>query len=214
MMSRSGAFNVPVDFFKDRGMAAGLGAHAGRSRLGEHWGFYLGLACVCSVIGVLVALFAKSSNGNAQAPSVAPVPSAVATIVAPGAASSLAAPAPAPDNASAERPSPVLIAADPPDAHVFVDDEDIGVVPVKIEVPAGSKVTVSVKREGWRPLTASVDGSQPQVKLHLTRAQGARPAPTRTTRGTDGNASRTTPSTLPSPASGTEIVNPWATPQK
>ncbi len=71
MMSRSGGFNVPADFFKERGMAAPVPATPiGGSR--GRWGVYAGVAGVVAAIAIVVAIFAKSSSSTASTNLVSP----------------------------------------------------------------------------------------------------------------------------------------------
>ena len=65
MMARSGGFNVPADFFKERGMPAPVPAtplEGSRRRLGV----YAGVAGVAAAIAIVVGIFAKSSSSTAS----------------------------------------------------------------------------------------------------------------------------------------------------
>src|SRR3954469_2013420 len=74
MMSRSGGFNVPVDYFKKGQMPAPVPAtpsHAPGGR-GSRWPLYGGIAGVLAAIAIVVGIFAKSQSSSAlQTPAAA-----------------------------------------------------------------------------------------------------------------------------------------------
>jgi len=196
MMSRSGGFNVPADFFKERGMPVPVPATP-KPRSRGRWGVYAGLAGVAAAIAIVVGIFAKSTSSTASLGPVAVEPAAAQPSVATPAP---AAPPPAPE------PSHVLFVSDPLDAHVFQDGQDLGAAPLTIDVPQGKKIMVEVRREGYKPETVSLDGSEKKMKVKLTRLVTARPA---------AAVKRPPPEAAPKPPpppalGGGEIVNPWA----
>ena len=206
MMSRSGGFNVPADFFKERGMPAPVPATPPISGSRGRWGVYAGVAGVVAAIAIVVGIFAKSSSSTASSNLVAPaaVPAAPPTIP-PAAPVAPSRPAPAPE------PRHVLFASEPLDSRVFQDGQDLGAPPITIDVPVGQKVTVEVRREGYKNQLVSLDGSEKKVKINLVRVAGAggrRPAPARSPAGE--SATKTPPSQPPPALGGGEIVNPWA----
>jgi hypothetical protein len=94
---------------------------------------------------------------------------------------------------------------------VFQDGQDLGAPPITIDVPVGQKVTVEVRREGYKNQSVSLDGSEKKVKINLVRVAGAggrRPAPVRSPAGE--SATPKTPASQPPALGGGEIVNPWA----
>ena len=167
MMARSGGFNVPADFFKERGMPAPVPATPLEGGSRRRWGVYAGVAGVAAAIAIVVGIFAKSSSSTAsrrarrnQRPQ------------------SLAAPGPAPTPRRSDptghraqgRGEARLFATDPLDAHVFQDGQDLGSGPLTLDVPVGQKLNIEVRRDGYRPQTMVVDGAQPKIKVKLVGA--------------------------------------------
>src|SRR4051812_7837576 len=134
MMSRSGGFNVPVDYFMKGQMPQPVPATpsqplgAQRSR----WPLYAGVAGVLAAIGIVVGIFAKSQSSAAvQTPQTAlTAEGSLGKAVEPNAAvvAALARPA------AAVPSKQVLLAAVPIDAHVFRNAEDLGQSPVMVAV--------------------------------------------------------------------------------
>jgi serine/threonine-protein kinase len=201
MMSRSGGFNVPHDYFKSAKMPAPMPATPqGQGR--AKWPLYAGVAGVAAAVAIVVAIFAKSSSSDA-APVREPLPAAVTQAAKPAEPTAAPiAPAPAP---AAPAKHQVVLAVQPLDAHVFRGEEDLGASPVVIELAEGEKADVTVKRRGYKEKPLTLDGSEPKmsVKLELDHA---------------ANAAAVKPATTPAPTpkpkkkssiGGGEIVNPW-----
>ena len=205
MMSRSGGFNVPADFFKERGMPAPVPATPPTSGSRGRWGVYAGVAGVVAAIAIVVGIFAKSSSSTAS--------SNLGPAAAPAAPPTVAPPAPAvppPVATPAPETRHVLFASEPLDSHVFQDGQDLGAPPITIDVPVGRKVTVEVRREGYKNQLVYLDGSEKKVKINLVRIAGA--GGRRPGRPPAGEpATSKAPAGQPPPSlGGGEIVNPWA----
>jgi hypothetical protein len=171
---------------------------------GSRWPLYAGIAGVLAAVGIVVGIFAKS-----QPSAAVQTPSLKAEVVAPQAAPEVAAPT-APTSAAPAAPAAkqVMLAAEPIDAHVFRDAEDLGQSPVMIQVEDGQAVNLEIRREGYKPEKVTLDGTKTReiVKLekiaragavyHAPPVKKAEPAPA--------------PAKKPKPAiGGSEIVNPW-----
>jgi eukaryotic-like serine/threonine-protein kinase len=203
MMSRSGGFNVPADFFKERGMPAPVPATP-RSGSRKGWGVYAGVAGVLAAVAIVVAVFAKSSSSTASSHGGPP---AVAM------QTPATTPAPLPPVSKPVETVPeakhVLFAAEPLDAHIFAGDRDLGVPPINVDVPAGQKVVVEVRHEGFKSQTLTLDGSEKKLTIRLKAIPGAGPRPRPTPVAKPGGDAP-----APKPGGGTlgggEIVNPWA----
>jgi serine/threonine-protein kinase len=198
MISRSGGFNVPADFFTERGMPAPVPATPAGHSARKRWGVYAGVAGITAAIMIVVGIFAKSSSSTAQdAPKTAITAPTPITPVKP-----VETPPPAPPPVEVKH---VLFASEPLDSHVFHNGQDLGATPLTVDVPAGQKVLVEVRRDGFKPQTLTLDGSEAKMKVKLEKlpAATARPAPKK---GPEPQR--------PAPAStsigGGEIVNPWA----
>ena len=198
MMSRSGGFNVPADYFAKPQMPAPVPASPANQRQKSKWPLIAGLAGVVAAVAIVGAIFAKSSQSHAQPD--------------PTAAEKLAPAQPAAPPATHEsRPltRQVALAVSPQEAHVFQGDNDLGVSPVLLEVDEGKSVALSVRMDGYKVLELAVDGSKPResVKLERLPSRGggaARPAPRK--------ALDTKPEAKPKKKGsigGGEIVNPW-----
>jgi serine/threonine-protein kinase len=222
MMSRSGGFNVPADFFNERGMPAPVPATPLGAGSRKRWGVYAGVAGVLAAIAIVVGIFAKSSSSTASGfpskspaggePRVATPPptpaaaTAVPTIPPPAAPAATPSPAAAPLVAANVRH--VLFASEPLDSHVFQNGQDLGPQPLTVDVPTGEKVVVEVRRDGFRPQKVTLDGSDAKVKVRLVRLPNGRPLGSRPPSAAEAK---------PAPAGGSapslgggDIVNPWA----
>ncbi len=206
MMARSGGFNVPADFFKTntKGMPAPVPASPGgipRNR----WPLYAGIAGVCASLGIVIAIFAKSSSSDAAEQPTTAVTAPVTT------AEALKTPEPEVQPVEELDVSrQVLIAVEPLDAHVFVGDEDLGASPVEIDVKDGKTVEAEIRRDGFVTRKVKIDGSDPKLSVKLRRIGGraiARPVPKPQTKPA---VRPTGPKPKPKPKiGGGEIVNPW-----
>jgi eukaryotic-like serine/threonine-protein kinase len=203
MMSRSGGFNVPADYFKKVARmpepVPATPAGVRRSR----WPLFAGVAGVCAAIGIVVAIFAKSAESTASLPSAtAPASNARATAEradpAPSeSASTAVTPVTAPPNTKQ-----VALAIEPLDAHVFEGDKDLGASPVLIHVPDGSTVQLEVRHEGYRTEKITLDGSKTKELVKLTPVRTYHPV----AKPKPHHGSTTSKPSF----GGGEIVNPWA----
>jgi serine/threonine-protein kinase len=210
MMSRSGGFNVPADFFKERGMPAPVPATPLEGGSRRRWGVYAGVAGVAAAIAIVVGIFAKSSSSTASLPAQ---PAAAALTTATPAPTPVAPPATVSAAAPKVEAKHVLVATDPLDAHVFQDGQDLGSAPLTLDVPIGQKLSIEIRRDGFKPQTMVVDGSQPKLKIKLVGAPpmahgGAKPAGGKP--ASPDPAAAKPPAPAPPSLGGGEIVNPWA----
>jgi len=200
MISRSGGFNVPADFFSERGMPAPVPATPIQHSARKRWGVYAGVAGVTAAIMIVVGIFAKSTSSTASdAPKA--ITLAPTMVVEPPKPLD---PPPAPAPVEVKH---VLFASEPLDSHVFHNGQDLGATPLTVDVPKGQRVTVEVRREGFKPQTLTLDGSEAKMKVKLDKLAAApRPAPARRPSESAPRPANPSPTTL----GGGEIVNPWA----
>jgi serine/threonine-protein kinase len=59
----------------------------------------------------------------------------------------------------------------PIDSHVFRGDEDLGPMPVSVQVEEGSSVTLTIRRRGYTTRKVVVDGTDKRVVVGLMRAE-------------------------------------------
>ena len=200
MMTRSGGFNVPNDFFKMQGRMPAPVPATPFGRGERRWSLVAGAAGVVVAIGLVIAIFAHSSTSPASAP---PVAAPTETTIAPA----------TPPPAVAEPASaPVAIAVEPIDAEVFRDGSSLGTSPVVVEVPEGNVAELVIKRAGYVSQRIVLDGKQPKLMVRLEREKGAagavRPkAPVVRPPAQSQEAPRPKPKPQ---VGGGEIVNPWA----
>jgi tRNA A-37 threonylcarbamoyl transferase component Bud32 len=210
MMSRSGGFNVPVDYFMKGQMPQPVAATpslSARSRRGR-WPVYAGIAGVLAAIAIVVGIFAKSQNSAAvQTPRADLAENATTKASAPNSDRS---PASAASGAPAATSKQVLLAAVPIDAHVFRDTEDLGQSPVMVTVEDGRSVELEIRRDGYKSDKVTLDGSKTREVVTLDKVtrtgatyRAATPTPKR--------AETTPPPKKPkSTIGGGEIQDPWA----
>jgi serine/threonine protein kinase len=203
MMSRSGGFNVPADYFAKPHMPEPVPASPASQRRKSKWPLIAGLTGVVAAVAIVGAIFAKSSQSRAQPdaltrPTTAAVEPATPTSAAPQEPLTLS--------------KQVAIAITPSEAHVFLGDKDLGTSPVLIEVEEGKILPLKLRMEGYKELEISVDGSKPRESIKLERLPAAhgyvppRVAPKK------GGAAETKTETKPKKKGGIgggEIVNPW-----
>jgi serine/threonine-protein kinase len=227
MMDRSGGFQVPPDFFQEAPVSSGPAPIAAIPEFEpakkSSWPLYLGIATPLLIAGGL--FLAQSSNSTASAPLRAALGVTDSNELAHGSphAEPGAAPARAGDPAASDPvPTPaqdVILSIEPLGAHAYVGTEDLGTAPVVIKVPDGEKVEVSIKRNGYRSQTLTLDGTEPKIAVKMQRSsqgvQRPRPAaksnPAKSSPGTgSGNTPKSpTPSPKKKKIGGGEIVNPW-----
>jgi serine/threonine-protein kinase len=172
MMSRSGGFNVPADYFAKPHMPEPVPASPVGQRRNSKWPLLAGLAGVAAAVAIVGGIFAKSSQSRAQpeglvSPKAAPVQPAASVAAVP-------------DTVTVSKQ--VALAVVPAEAHVFEGEKDLGTSPVVLEVEEGKTLALTVRLEGYKDLEHSVDGSKPRETVKLekipTRAGfTARPVP-------------------------------------
>jgi serine/threonine-protein kinase len=197
MMSRSGGFNVPADYFAKPHMPEPVPAAPSGQHRKSQWPLVAGLAGVAAAVAIVGAIFAQSSQGRAE---VEPVAS---TLPAPAAA----APTPPPESLTISKQ--VALAVTPPEAHVFHGEKDLGTSPVVLEVEEGKTTTLTVRAEGYKDLEMVLDGSKARESVRLEplpKAGGYTPRP-QPKRAPEPKADAK-PKKKPGIGGG-EIVNPW-----
>jgi serine/threonine-protein kinase len=194
MMSRSGGFNVPADFFKSA-MPVPVPATPSSMLQRKPWPLYAGIAGIVASVAVVVGIFAFGSYSTASqqdpiasAPSLSAPPTAVTASSAPTAA---LAPVPAPRE--------ILVVVDPIKAEVAADGKLLGPSPVNVSVPFGKTVKLVVTHKGFEDETVIVDGAEVRKEIKLRPKAGkfvpGKPGPVGPAKGTNPG--------------GSEIVNPW-----
>jgi serine/threonine-protein kinase len=195
MMSRSGGFNVPADYFAKPQMPEPVPASPSGQHRKSNWPLVAGLAGVAAAVAIVAAIFAQSSQGRAQ------VEPASETQPAP------APPAPPPESLTLSKQ--VALAVTPPEAHVFHGEKDLGTSPVVLEVEEGKTATLTVRAEGYKDLEMIVDGSKARESVRLEPLPKAGGSPRAQPRRAPEPKADPKPKPKPKPIGGGEIVNPW-----
>jgi tRNA A-37 threonylcarbamoyl transferase component Bud32 len=207
MMSRSGGFNVPADYFA-RGPGTIPAPQPAPGTRASHWLLYLGLAAVLFAIGLGTTVLMLDAVGAAPPPVVAltvsaPPPRVSATTAAPRPSLEVA-----PASSAVEHR--VLVATVPTVAEVFVGDRPIGSSPVAVAVSGERPVEITLRADGYLPQTERLDGAQDSVVVTLTRdpahSRGSRAG----SRGSAPAGSRPRPRPDAAAVGAGDIVNPWA----
>jgi len=206
MMSRSGGFNVPADFFTVG--AAPIPAPGPAGPLATpprpRWPLYLGIAGTLFAVGLVATILGMTVTSPApSAPVVAAPTRSVATSSAsPGPLVVVAA-------SSAAAGRQVLVATVPAVAEVFVGDRRLGRAPLAVEVGPAEILEITARAPGYRPQTARIDASRESLVITLTRDAGAsRGARAAAKPGAATDQARARPDA--GTTGGGDIVNPWA----
>jgi serine/threonine-protein kinase len=199
-LQRSQPFALPGEYFQKARPAASR-------RRGLVFG--AGALCLAAVTAVLLTRPDAAPESDVAASTRAQSPEARSA--RPGAEASplpppvIAPQAALPVAAAAKR---VLVAVEPLDAHIYRGSDDLGTSPVLLELGAGEKHELRIRREGYAEAVLLLDGSKAREVVKLTplpRAGGqpAKPAPAKA-------PPRTAPSAKKRSAlGGGDIVNPW-----
>jgi eukaryotic-like serine/threonine-protein kinase len=185
MMSRSGGFNVPADYFRNPKGVAGLlpATPLGPRRKGILLGAIGGAVMVLAVVGGVVMISSVRTNANATTSvSAEPEHGAVPT----GTSSVGAAGGDIPQVVAAK--ISVIVTIDPVDATIALDDDKKDAPqhqPRSIAVGLDDKVAIRVERAGFKSLRHVIDGKKidprnARLVLRMTREEGklgATPAP-------------------------------------
>jgi serine/threonine-protein kinase len=203
MMSRSGGFNVPADYFAKPHMPEPVPASPASQRRKSKWPLIAGLTGVVAAVAIVGAIFAKSSQSRAQPdPSINAKP-LVAEPAAPTAAAS---------HESVTLTKQVALAITPGDAHVFQGDKDLGLSPVLVEVEEGKTLSLTARMEGYKDLDIALDGSKPRESFKLDRipvAHGYVPPRVAPKKGGAAEPKAEIKPKKKAGMGGGEIVNPW-----
>jgi serine/threonine-protein kinase len=167
MMARSGAFNIPTDYFDTKPSIANItaGTPAGKRK---NWGLIAGVAGVVTAIAIVSVILSVGSSGNATTTTTsatAAPPPVSATATAPSATSAEPA-TPAPP---AKPTKTVQVIAVPLEAEVFVNNEKVSRSPAVLQVPEGEKMTAEVRLDGYVTKEVVLDGKKTRVDVKLVK---------------------------------------------
>jgi serine/threonine-protein kinase len=198
MMSRSGGFNVPADYFKKSAMPEPVPASPGTERRKSKWPLLAGLAGVAAAIAIVGGIFAKSAQSGAQSDTHTPKPHQAETATSPP-----------PDTVTLSKQ--VALAVVPADAHVFQGEKDLGISPVLLEVEEGKTVTLTIRANGYEERELTLDGSTAKESIQLKKLPGPRPGymPPRPKTAKAAPDPKAEVKPKKKPMGGGEIVNPW-----
>ncbi|HWA77493.1 MAG TPA: serine/threonine-protein kinase [Polyangiaceae bacterium] len=204
MMARSNGFNVPADYFNKGQMPAPIPATPIEIPQKSRWPLAAGLAGVAAAVMLVVAIFAKSNKSDASSPSLTAEHQPAVPAPRPS-----APPAPVPQ-VPAARGKEVVVAVEPLDAHVFRGDTDLGMSPVRVEVPEGHTLDLEVRFAGYKSQALKLDGSEGRKVVSLERVGKATTyRPQAKAKAPEKTAAPSAAPKKKSTLGGGEIVNPW-----
>jgi serine/threonine-protein kinase len=190
MIGRSGAFNVPHDFFKPQQtliLPATPGSGQRRS-----WPRYVWVAGALSAVGLVTAIIVNGATSRAERPApetIAPAPAPVPAVTAVATAVTTTSAAPEP------KKTLVAISANIATAIAVRDGQELK-LPAAIEVEEGKSVHLEVVAAGYETASVDLDGKEPSKQIRLVpKASTHRP------KGPVGKPSE--------PKGGSGIVEPW-----
>jgi len=173
MMSRSGNFNVPADYFRQMNRASGSSTTPPPRRKNiVLWVAAIGVIGLGLVVAAAVFIapsFIKLKHPIENAANAGTVNTA-ASASASGVVPPVEAPPPVAKKVAAKR---VTIVPTPADATVTVDDKNLGTGEKTIEIPPSGTLTVRVERAGYTSRTVIVDGNNSTVAIQLDREVAA-----------------------------------------
>ncbi len=207
MMARSGAFNVPADYFSSPTISQVTSATPLTAR--PRWGLWAGSAGVVAAVALVIGILSNSSpaqtspNGTANTANTAtasattPVPASAPTTVAPAS-------------------KQVLLDVNPDVAEVFQGDKKLGSGATNIEIPAGQKLSLEIRAAGYTTQTVTLDGSEGKQLVKLVKASAGKggPATAGVGKGQPNTSAPTAQPTGGRKPPGGDIVDPWATKPK
>ena len=187
MMSRSGGFNVPHDYFSRPTAIMPATPPVKRSP----WPRYVWIAGAAAAVGLVIAIFVVANSSTGHEPASEPTVAA-ATPQAPAATT-----------AAVIKKVTVQLAAFPESAVAYLDDSPIQ-LPSPIDLDPGKQITLEIRADGYLPQTIKLDGTEPRKMVTLAKEEAAKPS-------TSSKPGRPTapPSTGPV-KNGSEVVDPWA----
>ncbi|EYF03936.1 serine/threonine protein kinase [Chondromyces apiculatus] len=201
MMSRSGGFNVPQDYFKLKpAPAAGASTSVEGGRRVPRWALFAGGAAVLGVgVAIALAVGGGSAAGNAEIPGTALPPrptGAGVTAPAPSATGETSSVAPGGPEIAPAVPAKrvsVTLKATPEGAKGYVDGKPLQ-LPATFEVQEGKPLTVEIRADGFVSQVVQLDGSEAKRTVKLAKEAAKSP-------GTKGTSQSLDPS----------LRDPWAT---
>jgi eukaryotic-like serine/threonine-protein kinase len=173
MMSRSGGFNVPADYFRTANAARVGGAAllpaspaSGRRRAMFWW------PIAGAVVTSLIVIVGVVSYSRSDAETIPYLPGPVS-------ASDLPVEEVSDDVAEPVGPTraEVVIAPVPEDSAVFEGDRKLGIGERAVYASREETVSVRVERTGFKGKTIVVDGSEPRVRVRLERDAAVKVVP-------------------------------------
>ncbi|RYZ06930.1 MAG: serine/threonine protein kinase [Myxococcales bacterium] len=197
MMSRSGGFNVPADYFAKPQMPEPVPASPESTRERSKWPLLAGVAGVAAAVAIVGGIFAKSSSSGAQPSAAVPVKAEPALPLSGTSA---------PVTVAAPTAKQVALAVAPPEAHVYEGESDLGTSPVLLTVQPGKPLKLSARMDGYKDLELIIDGSSPRESVKLERV------PAKVSYGPRPQPKKPTEAAKPEPKKnigGGEIVDPW-----
>lgn len=200
MISRSGAFHVPHDFFKAHQQQAIVPATPG---LGQRapWPRYVWVAGALSAVGLVTAIIISGTISHAERPTEAPTTTTQPTPSAePSPALTAAVSAATTSSSPPTKKTLVAISANIATAVALRDGQELK-LPAAIEVEEGKPVRLEVVAPGYETASIELDGQEASKQVRLVPKAAVGPKGPTVPRGPIGKP--------PTRKGGSEIVEPW-----
>jgi eukaryotic-like serine/threonine-protein kinase len=198
MMSRSGGFNVPQDYFRNSRPGAmpeavpATPAGVGRSR----WPLFAVVGAVVGLGLVGVALAIATSKPSGARPKQDPTATLAATASVPTGPSAIPAVDP---SATPDTSREILLSFDPADTKLMRGDTPIDGPPFAVTLKAGEHVDLVAKRAGYKDVPLALDDKSERRMLVKMQPLYAGVRPPKPAGGTAAGATTTTTAAPPPP---------------
>jgi serine/threonine-protein kinase len=212
MMARSGAFNVPADYFRSSESMMAVPVAADSSGGSKRWPLYAVIATLATVLAVFAAaVIARSfeggrpiqAQGSAAAPASLGPPAGGPSF--PAAQAVLAGDRGAQPASASLMAREILVSVVPSDATIARDGHTLGQSPVALHLRDGEEASLVLDRKGFKTKTVTVNADDPKQAFTLDSIPVSVGAPARA-RPPAAEA----PTRMAAPAAIDDIGDPFA----
>ena len=202
MMARSGAFNVPADYFRSSGSMMAVPVPADASGGSKRWPLYAVIATLAAVLGGFGAVVIARSfeggrpiqtQGSAAAPASLAPPAGAPFPAALGGMAGDRGAQPASVSLTARE---ILVSVVPSDATIARDGQPLGQSPVALYLRDGEEASLVLDHKGFKRKTVTVNSDDPKQAFTLDSIPVSVGAPARARPAAAEAAPRTAPAAI------------------